>query len=109
VQKPNKLNKNRAISCAGASVRSLLKDDSAAFNECTTQWRQRLAEGGHDAEHRQAVMHGANPALIPRNHLVEEAIVLRNVLLRCSLSPPELSVSAVSGNLRIGRNYPIEG
>ncbi len=45
-----------------------------AFDEWAVQWRARLsAEGGRDAE-RVAVMRAANPAFIPRNHLVEEAI-----------------------------------
>ena len=49
-------------------------DDPSAFDEWAKQWRQRLsAEGGHPAE-RVAVMRRANPAFIPRNHLVEEAI-----------------------------------
>ena len=49
-------------------------DDPSAFDGWAKQWRQRLsAEGGHPAE-RIAVMRRANPAFIPRNHLVEEAI-----------------------------------
>jgi len=49
-------------------------DDPSAFDEWAKRWRQRLsAEGGAPAE-RVAVMRRANPAFIPRNHLVEEAI-----------------------------------
>jgi uncharacterized protein YdiU (UPF0061 family) len=49
-------------------------DDPSAFDEWAKRWRQRLsAEGGVPAE-RVAVMQRANPAFIPRNHLVEEAI-----------------------------------
>jgi uncharacterized protein YdiU (UPF0061 family) len=49
--------------------------DPCAFDEWVARWRQRLAqEGGKPAERRSA-MRAANPAFIPRNHLVEEAIV----------------------------------
>jgi protein adenylyltransferase len=49
-------------------------DAPSAFDEWAQRWRQRLsAEGGEPAE-RVAVMRRANPAFIPRNHLVEEAI-----------------------------------
>jgi uncharacterized protein YdiU (UPF0061 family) len=48
--------------------------DPGAFSEWAGRWRARLAREGGDPEARQAVMRGANPAFIPRNHLVEEAI-----------------------------------
>ena len=49
-------------------------DDPGAFDEWAKRWRQRhSAEGGAPAE-RVAVMRRANPAFIPRNHLVEEAL-----------------------------------
>jgi hypothetical protein len=38
------------------------------------RWRHRLAEEGGEANDRRAAMRSANPAFIPRNHLVEEAI-----------------------------------
>jgi hypothetical protein len=38
------------------------------------RWRHRLAEEGGEANERRAAMRAANPAFIPRNHLVEEAI-----------------------------------
>jgi uncharacterized protein YdiU (UPF0061 family) len=51
-----------------------LFEDAAAFDEWAVRWRQRLAsEGGSRAE-RQRDMRSVNPAFIPRNHLVEEAI-----------------------------------
>jgi uncharacterized protein YdiU (UPF0061 family) len=56
-----------------AGVRSLF-GDPGAFDEWAARWRQRLAgEDGEPAE-RLANMRLANPAFIPRNHLVEEAI-----------------------------------
>ncbi len=38
------------------------------------RWRARLAREPGTAEERQAMMYAANPAFIPRNHLVEAAI-----------------------------------
>ena len=37
-------------------------------------WRARLAAEGGDPPARQAAMRAVNPAYIPRNHRVEEAI-----------------------------------
>ena len=56
-----------------AAVRALF-DDPAAFDSWALKWRERLAaEGGSPGERRTA-MHAVNPAFIPRNHRVEEAI-----------------------------------
>jgi uncharacterized protein YdiU (UPF0061 family) len=38
------------------------------------QWRARLVEDGAPSDERQSVMRRANPAIIPRNHRVEQAI-----------------------------------
>jgi uncharacterized protein YdiU (UPF0061 family) len=38
-------------------------------------WQQRLANDSLEASQRQLSMYAANPAFIPRNHLVEEAIL----------------------------------
>ena len=56
-----------------AAVASLFADPSA-FDEWATRWVQRLAEDGGNANACRAAMRSANPAFIPRNHLVEEAI-----------------------------------
>ena len=48
--------------------------DPAAFREWALRWRARLFEEGGDAKARRAVMGAANPAFIPRNHLVAEVI-----------------------------------
>jgi serine/tyrosine/threonine adenylyltransferase len=56
-----------------ADVRGLFKDPTA-FDEWARRWRHRLAEDGGAAAERQAAMRAANPAFIPRNHLVEEAL-----------------------------------
>ena len=56
-----------------AGVRSLFTDPSS-FDDWAVRWRHRLAEEGIEANARRAAMRAANPAFIPRNHLVEEAI-----------------------------------
>jgi uncharacterized protein YdiU (UPF0061 family) len=56
-----------------AAVRSLFTDPSA-FDDWAARWRHRLAEEGGEPNGRRAAMRAANPAFIPRNHLVEEAI-----------------------------------
>jgi uncharacterized protein YdiU (UPF0061 family) len=55
-------------------VRELFVDPTA-FDEWAVKWRARLAEDGGDASARGATMRANNPAYIPRNHRVEEAIV----------------------------------
>lgn len=59
---------------ADASVRSLFADPEL-FDAWAVKWRERLSRDGGDARTRQAIMRSANPAFIPRNHRVEEAIV----------------------------------
>ena len=56
-----------------AAVRDLFSDP-ASFDQWAARWRQRLSEVGDDASVRSAAMRSVNPAFIPRNHLVEEAI-----------------------------------
>jgi uncharacterized protein YdiU (UPF0061 family) len=57
-----------------ASVRSLFTDP-ATYDAWAAQWRRRLSNDGTGATHdRMSVMRAANPSVIPRNHLVEEAI-----------------------------------
>jgi serine/tyrosine/threonine adenylyltransferase len=48
--------------------------DRAAFGQWLSRWRDRLNSEGGDQNARLALMRAANPAFIPRNHLVEEAI-----------------------------------
>ena len=48
--------------------------DPAAFDEWAVRWRQRLAIKGRSSAERQRDMRLVNPAFIPRNHRVEEAI-----------------------------------
>ena len=53
----------------------LLFTNPAAYDGWSGQWRRRLADDGPATCHeRISVMRATNPAVIPRNHLVEEAI-----------------------------------
>jgi uncharacterized protein YdiU (UPF0061 family) len=56
-----------------AAVRSLFTD-ATAFDVWAERWRHRLAENGGAPGQRRALMRAVNPAFIPRNHLVEEAL-----------------------------------
>ena len=64
----------RASPDADANVRTLFADPDA-FDAWAARWRRRLAQEGGESPERRAAMRAANPAFIPRNHLVEEAIV----------------------------------
>ena len=48
--------------------------DPTEFDRWAEGWRARLAREGRSAAERQAAMRAANPAFIPRNHRVEQAI-----------------------------------
>ncbi len=48
--------------------------DSALFREWATGWRNRLAREPLDPAARAAAMRRVNPAIIPRNHRVEQAL-----------------------------------
>jgi uncharacterized protein YdiU (UPF0061 family) len=56
-----------------APVRALF-DDPAAFDQWAAQWRERLATQTQPEHVRQAAMRAVNPAYIPRNHRVQQAI-----------------------------------
>ena len=58
---------------ADAQVARLF-DDPASFAAWAERWRARLAQDDGDAGERRASMRRVNPAFIPRNHRVEEAI-----------------------------------
>ena len=68
---------------ADGPIRSLF-DNPATFDGWAAQWRRRLTEEPRDDEERRAAMRAVNPAFIPRNHLVEEAI---NAALEGDLIP----------------------
>jgi serine/tyrosine/threonine adenylyltransferase len=74
-------------------VRSLFADPGA-FDEWATGWRHRLAQEGGGPTERRSSMRAANPAFIPRNHLVEEAIVA--AVKDGNVSPFESLLSVIS-------------
>ncbi len=55
-----------------AAVRALFTDPGA-YDEWAARWRTRLADEA-DVPAARAAMRAANPAVIPRNHLVEAAL-----------------------------------
>ncbi len=59
---------------ADAAVRALFADGGCAYDAWAARWRQRMAEDTMDADARSSAMKAANPAYIPRNHLVEAAL-----------------------------------
>jgi len=48
--------------------------DAGAFDDWAARWRHRLAQERVEPSDRRSTMIASNPAFIPRNHLVEEAI-----------------------------------
>ena len=56
-----------------AGVRSLFADPSA-YDGWAAQWRERLKVEQADSQELAAVTRRVNPAVIPRNHLVEAAL-----------------------------------
>ena len=62
----------RALSAPGEADAALPGD--AAFAVWHAQWRARLARQRQTAPERSALMQRANPAIVPRNHVVEAAL-----------------------------------
>ncbi len=58
---------------AGSDVSSIMQFPDS-FTPWLERWQKRLATDRRDGSTRQAEMYSVNPACIPRNHLVEEAI-----------------------------------
>jgi serine/tyrosine/threonine adenylyltransferase len=56
-----------------AAVRALFADPNA-YDPWATEWRQRLKEEPISSQARAIAMSMANPAFIPRNHIVEAAL-----------------------------------
>jgi uncharacterized protein YdiU (UPF0061 family) len=78
---------------ADARVRSLFTDPTA-YDAWAARWRARLAEEGGDPAARAAAMRAVNPAVIPRNHLVEAA--LEAAMQRDDLGPFEALLDSLS-------------
>jgi uncharacterized protein YdiU (UPF0061 family) len=88
----------RLNSAVGASAESevveLFERDQAPIRGWLEQWRRRLALEPDAAERRSALMQHANPALIPRNHRVEELI--QAAVTRGDFAPFETLVEALA-------------
>ncbi len=56
-----------------AAVRALFAD-GGAYDDWAARWRERLAADAAAPDARAAAMRAVNPAVIPRNHLVEAVI-----------------------------------
>ncbi|WP_043831974.1 protein adenylyltransferase SelO [Muricoccus aerilatus] len=79
---------------AGDAVVRELFADPAAYDAWAVRWRERLVEEGGDSAERAAAMRAANPAVIPRNHLVEAA--LEAAVQRDDLAPFEALLASVT-------------
>ncbi|MCQ0986076.1 protein adenylyltransferase SelO [Jiella marina] len=58
---------------ADGSLQALF-DDPTAYDRWAVRWRERLAAEPLDPGQRRTAMDAVNPAIIPRNHRVEEAL-----------------------------------
>ncbi len=58
---------------ADAEVAALFAN-GGAFHDWSARWRARMAKDDLDAKARATAMRGVNPAVIPRNHRIEEMI-----------------------------------
>jgi serine/tyrosine/threonine adenylyltransferase len=58
---------------ADANVRALFANP-AAYDRWVGRWRSRLAAEGREPDARAQAMRSVNPAFIPRNHRVEQAL-----------------------------------
>ncbi len=63
-----------AAAAAGDAGVRVLFDDPQAFDSWAARWRERLAAEPRTGTQRRAAMQAVNPAYIPRNHRVQQAI-----------------------------------
>ena len=78
---------------ADADVAALFADPGA-FHEWAPAWRKRAGEESVSSEERAAAMRRANPAFIPRNHRVEQAIAA--AVQRADFAPFERLVQVLA-------------
>jgi uncharacterized protein YdiU (UPF0061 family) len=83
-----------AASPLGDHIARSLFTDPAAYDAWAIQWHARLKDEPASPEARAAAMRMANPLFIPRNHLVEEAIVA--AVERNDFAPFEALLEATS-------------
>jgi uncharacterized protein YdiU (UPF0061 family) len=77
---------------ADADVRILFANP-AAYDSWAARWRDRMLKEQTAMQDREAVMRSANPAFIPRNHRVEEA--LNAAIVQQDLRPFEALLAVV--------------
>lgn len=68
-----RLSARAANPAADADVRALFRDPGA-YDAWVPSWQARMDREGHEPAVRAAAMRQVNPAFIPRNHRVEQAI-----------------------------------
>jgi uncharacterized protein YdiU (UPF0061 family) len=68
--------------------------DGTRYDAWSERWHRRLTEEDTAEDERRAVMRRANPAYIPRNHIVEEA--LSAAVLRQDFQPFETLLGVTS-------------
>jgi uncharacterized protein YdiU (UPF0061 family) len=68
-----RLSEAAADPAADADARTLFAEP-AAYDKWAARWRQRTSEEPQSPSERRRAMRAVNPAFIPRNHRVEEAI-----------------------------------
>lgn len=76
----------------------------SGFRNWLEQWKQRLSRQTESFEQSLALMDSHNPAIIPRNHLVEQA--LSAAVDRNDLEPFKKLLEAVSDPYHSGDDYP---
>jgi uncharacterized protein YdiU (UPF0061 family) len=83
-----------ALGTEGDAAIHALFTDPAGFDAWALDWRRRLEREPSSPQARRDAMRAVNPAIIPRNHLVEEA--LNAAMERQDFAPFEAMLDAVS-------------
>jgi uncharacterized protein YdiU (UPF0061 family) len=91
-----------ADSSEGDQGVAVLFDNPAAYKAWAAEWRRRLEQETISKEARATLMRTANPAFIPRNHLVEEA--LNAAVERQDFQPFERLVEVISSPFEFRSN-----
>jgi serine/tyrosine/threonine adenylyltransferase len=79
---------------AGDAAARALFADPGVYDAWAPRWRARLAEEGRPPAEIAAAMRAVNPAFIPRNHIVEEALAAATE--RADYAPFEALVAVIS-------------
>jgi len=83
-----------ALGPQGDAALRVLFQDPAAYDAWAEPWRQRLEREGESSAARRDAMRAVNPAIIPRNHMVEAA--LEAAMERQDFAPFEAMLDATS-------------